>query len=104
MSTNSDLEKWFERYKAVMKEASDIAYKKQCDYGWENIGSLGVKGLIPRIVDKVARLKNLIWEKNLDDMKVSEESIEDTATDLANYGLFMVMVMRGSWYPEKMKK
>jgi len=81
---------------AVRRTASEIAelcIRKQADYGHDNITKFGEQGLAVRIWDKAARLRNLVWGS-----KVPEnETVEDTFTDLAGYGILGVMYGRG-WF------
>lgn len=66
---------------------------KQHDYGSTNISEFGEKGVLVRVNDKVARLKNLIWNEK----KPSNESIEDSWGDTSVYGVIARMCKRGLW-------
>lgn len=79
----------------IVKEMREIIAKKNNDYGDDNIGALGEKGIFVRIWDKVSRLKSLVWlNKNA---QVSNESIDDTLMDLANYAIINMIVRRNRW-------
>jgi len=91
-----EVEKWFDRYLTVAREAAQISYQRQHKYGPDNIGMLGAEGLIPRIMDKVMRLKRALWDKK--ESYDKEEKVVDAALDLCNYALFIVMNLRGTWY------
>lgn len=79
----------------ITAELRAILEKKNNDYGDDNIGVLGERGLFVRIWDKVQRLKQLVW--NSKELKVKDESIEDTLMDLANYSIIQVILRRGQW-------
>ena len=72
----------------------ELMVRKHSDYGPGNIDALGERGVFARVWDKCNRLKRLVWESR--DAQV-EESVEDTWTDLANYGVIALMVRRGWW-------
>jgi hypothetical protein len=68
-----------------------ILIDRQRKYGHENINRSGELGLLVRLNDKLARMGNLL--------KVSgeDESVEDTAIDIAGYGIIWVMWLNGLW-------
>jgi len=66
---------------------------KQHDYGPENITAFGEKGVVVRMNDKMARLRNLVWG----DKPASNEAIEDSYTDLSVYGVIARMCRAGAW-------
>ena len=67
--------------------------RKQHDYGPENITAFGEKGVVVRMNDKMARLRNLVWG----DKPASNEAIEDSYTDLSVYGVIGRMCRAGTW-------
>jgi hypothetical protein len=67
--------------------------KKQHDYGHENIARFGRLGLLVRVHDKIARLKNLVTRGGVP----QNESIEDTYVDILGYSAIGIMVERG-WF------
>ena len=75
--------------KVAYKVASTVI-SKQHDYGHDNIMAFKEHGLVVRLSDKVARLKNLLWSNS----SPNNESIEDTFTDIAGYAIIALMVMR----------
>jgi hypothetical protein len=79
------------RFKAVLKEAEELRWRKLNDYGasYRNFGSLGVA---VRLGDKMARLTRLI--QNPKSSRVKDESLVDTALDLVNYAGMLVMLLR----------
>lgn len=72
---------------------------KQRDYGEKNISEFGEMGVHVRMSDKFARLKNLCWKngKWQDEVKASNESIEDTLLDIGNYAIIATMCRNGTW-------
>jgi hypothetical protein len=74
---------------------SDIATfdRKQHDYGPENIAAFGEKGVVVRMNDKMARLRNLVWG----DKPASNEAVEDSYADLSVYGVIARMCRTGVW-------
>lgn len=64
-----------------------ILVRKQHDYGPENIRRFGRQGLMVRMHDKIARLENLILNKDAP----NNESIDDTVLDIAGYAAIGIM-------------
>jgi hypothetical protein len=73
----------------------DLAKRKNHDYGSENIGALGPKGVFVRIWDKVSRLKTGLWESQ--DFEVEDEKLLDTLEDLANYSIILILLLQDKW-------
>lgn len=72
--------------------------RKQQDYGSSNISTTGELGVMVRSQDKVSRLRNLLAKE----MKGEEsancyEPVEDSWSDLANYGVIGLLLRRGKW-------
>lgn len=89
-------------YDAIFAEAKALALRKNADYGNENITSLGEEGVFVRMHDKVARLKQLVWNRKTGEVKT--ESVEDTYLDLLNYAIFALMLRRGTFESDKEEK
>jgi glutathionyl-hydroquinone reductase len=75
-----------EVYETIVEELTEIYQKKNHDYG--NSFSIlyqkfGLKSVIIRLWDKLLRLETLCDKE----AKVSEETIDDTLKDLANYAI-----------------
>ena len=72
---------------------------KQHDYGPQNIALGGTKGVTQRMVDKMARLWNLLGLGNSKEKTPTnkEEAIYDTLMDLADYGIIGMLTENGSW-------
>lgn len=89
----------------IYKEAYELLCAKQKRYGNLNIQQLGLHGVISRIAhDKIARAKKFMNGKviagqvYLDPVTAeTEESLEDTLLDIANYALIAVALQRGLW-------
>lgn len=89
----------------LYSEAYKLLVDKQERYGDANIQQLGLHGVISRIAyDKVSRAKKFLngkivdGEARLDEMDEStEESLEDTLLDIANYALIAVALRRKQW-------
>jgi len=76
-----------------MSQASDLLVDKHRDYGQGNIMAFGELGLLVRANDKLERLKNLTMRQQ----NPTQESIEDSWTDLLNYAAIALMLRRG-WF------
>lgn len=74
-------------------EQADLLIAKQRDYGPHNIASMGEAGLLVRMNDKIERLKNLC----MSDAPPTQEAIDDTLMDIANYATIWRMGRRGLW-------
>jgi len=102
---NDIVEEMLEKHPILMtsiKDHMNLCYRlfamKQSDYGLGNIGMNGNKrlalmGLAIRLNDKVQRLLNI-----LDSGKDGKnESLEDTAMDITNYGAILNTVLKDEW-------
>jgi transcriptional regulator with GAF, ATPase, and Fis domain len=81
-----------------MNTCFSLMAKKQMDYGMGNIAMNGNKklallGIMIRINDKVQRALNIL-EKDQDP---NNESLEDTAQDITNYGAIFNTVLNDEW-------
>ncbi len=74
-------------------ECDRVMAEKQRDYGNLNIAIWDVLGVVVRLTDKVMRLRELI----LSGRSPQNESIRDTAVDIRNYGLILLMLIDGLW-------
>jgi len=73
---------------------------KQKDYGPKNIAAFGEYGVLVRVNDKVQRLINLAQPGK----EPAHESVDDSWSDLTNYGLIAQMIRRGLWDREPKTK
>jgi hypothetical protein len=74
-------------------ECDQVMIKKQLDYGNLNIAIWDVLGVAVRLTDKVMRLRELLLSGHLP----QNESIRDTAVDIRNYGLILLMLIDDLW-------
>jgi len=82
----------------VYEELWDVLYKKQSDYGPNNIRNAPggpLNGLQVRLYDKMSRLISLIQSG----VTPENESLRDTFVDIANYGVIGVMILDNT-FPE----
>lgn len=81
----------------ITKDLSELLISKQKDYGHRNITDTGVIGLIVRMNDKIARLKNLhgFTDETYKVKSAKNESITDTWKDIANYAIIALMLEEG---------
>lgn len=80
----------------LAEELAELLIRKHKDYGPNNVNNSpygAIPGLITRMWDKMARIKNLT-EKNTE---ATNEPLEDSFKDLANYAIIGLMVTRGKW-------
>jgi len=80
----------------LMLELGDLLIRKHYDYGPKNISDSPygpIPGLVTRIWDKLARIRNLT-QKEINPLN---ESLEDSFLDTANYAIIGMLVLRGQW-------
>ncbi len=75
----------------VASEIAEFVIGKQHDYGHQNILDFGELGILVRVNDKVARLKNLV------DKEAVNESKTDSWRDIGGYSIVELMRERG-WF------
>lgn len=80
-----------EALEVVDRELNGLMVKKQTDYGHGNITAFGELGVLVRCSDKLARLKNILTRG----IVPSNEAIEDSWMDLANYARIALMLRKG---------
>jgi hypothetical protein len=80
----------------VVEDLKELLIRKQRDYGSRNILDCGTIGIIVRLNDKLARLKNLygVTEGTFKQKSASNESVEDTFKDIANYAVIALMTLQ----------
>lgn len=74
----------------ILEEVRAVMYERGRKYGPGNIAEFGELGVLVRLSDKLARLKN-----SKDDF--SDESVADTWLDVVGYGLIGLMIQKGLW-------
>ena len=76
-------EEKIEKYKSIQNELLETFIKKNNDYGNNNLDTYGKIGIIIRMQDKINRYLNI--SKNNIEIKVQDETLNDTIKDLINY-------------------
>ena len=84
-----------EAFEVITKELLETFLKKHHDYGKGNILEIEELGIAFREAEKVSRLKNLLMKTD----DPANESIDDTWTDIAVYGVIALLFRRG-WFQE----
>lgn len=84
-------------YLRAILPLAQLMDRKQQDYGSSNISLNGELGVMVRSQDKVSRLRNLLSKEMKGDLVVNNEGIEDSWSDLANYGVIGLLIRRGKW-------
>lgn len=77
----------------IVKEIFEVFKAKQHDYGPNNIALLRDQGVLTRVTDKFMRLHTLYKSG----AEPSNESLEDTWLDIADYAVIALMCIRGYW-------
>lgn len=83
----------------VAREIADLIISKQHDYGHRNITDFGEYGVLVRLNDKVARLKNLLPNE----VTPYNESLDDSWRDIVGYAIIAIMLRRG-WFELELEK
>lgn len=81
-----------ELHRQILDEMHNLYEKKNHDYGdsvHDTYMKYGLTSFLVRIEDKLNRIRTL--DKNRDDIKVTDEKIEDTLLDLANYAVIALV-------------
>ncbi len=92
-------EQYLREFQALTAKMLEITTKKNNDYGghtdpFKNFRDFEELGILVRMSDKFARLRTALAEKR--EFQVSDETVEDTALDLANYALLLICYRRGA--------
>jgi hypothetical protein len=89
----------------TVAEVTETLWRKQHDYGPENVARFGRQGLMVRMHDKVARLENLIENDRMP--AVAGEAERDTLMDIVGYSAIGMMweshtfLLPLEWRPRK---
>lgn len=67
--------------------------KKHSDYGKNNISISGQIGIVVRMMDKLARIQNLLNKGTAPE----NEAMDDSWQDLANYAVIGKLIGNGKW-------
>ena len=81
-----------EELSAIFAKAEEVFKERLSGYGTENISDTGVSGVLARMSDKLARLKNLVDNDSIDQNKTY-----DAVVDLINYSVILWMLIDGTW-------
>ena len=79
----------------ILAEMRAVMIERQLKYGSSNILDCGKPGIAVRLSDKAARLRN-VWLNGKGET-ATDESVEDTLIDAANYAVIGLMLGRGWW-------
>src|SRR5690606_15093989 len=79
----------------ILAEMREVMIERQLKYGPENILDCGKPGIVVRLSDKAARLRNA-W-LNGKGTNVTDESVEDTVIDADKHGGIGLMLGRDWW-------
>jgi len=80
----------FDNFDNVVKEAKELAIKKNKLYGVDNLLIFDGFGILVRINDKVSRLNNLINPFN-HKIDIKHEKLNDILLDLINYSIYLYL-------------
>lgn len=78
----------------ILEEQIELMTLKNEDYSSNNIAVEGSRGVAVRLVDKVARLRNLLSQPKGEQ---NFESIRDTFQDISNYGIIGQLLEMDGW-------
>ncbi len=78
-------------FQFIAYEIQNMLYKKNMDYGDDNLIQDGMTGIIVRLSDKISRLRNLTKEENT---VIHFESIEDTLKDIQGYQINQIRLIK----------
>jgi hypothetical protein len=85
-------------YLRAILPLAQLMDRKQQDSGSSNISLNGELGVMVRSQDKVSRLRNLLAKEiKTESASTCYESVEDSWSDLANYGVIGLLLRRGKW-------
>lgn len=88
MNANAAHQELLIDFAVVQEQARDVFRAKNAAYGTRNIAESGEEGVLLRMSDKFARLRN---------RHIPGESIDDTLVDLMNYSAIMLLLRQGKW-------
>jgi len=80
-------------YEQILDELMKMFLRKHRDYGKGNILANGEIGIAMRVTEKVERIKHLLMTQNLP----TNESIDETWTDIAVYAVIARLVRNGAF-------
>jgi dUTP pyrophosphatase len=78
----------FDNFDRVLDAARDLFQQKSRAYGVANIAQSGEEGVLIRMSDKFARIRN---------KDIPGESVDDTLIDVINYSAILLLLRAGRW-------
>jgi dUTP pyrophosphatase len=78
----------FDNFDRVLDTARDLFQQKSRAYGVANIAASGEEGVLIRMSDKFARIRN---------KDIPGESVDDTLIDVMNYAAILLLLRAGRW-------
>jgi hypothetical protein len=85
-------------FSKINKELLQMFLKKHKDYGKGNVLSMKELGIAMRVGEKVERLKHLLMKEMVDPKaKPTNESIEETWTDIGVFAVIALLFRRGQF-------
>lgn len=82
-----------ESIQTLANSITTLVISKQKKYGKSNILDFGENGVLVRMNDKFARLKNMV----LNDIQDADEPIDDTLRDIIGYSLLWLMLRNNTF-------
>ncbi len=96
LDVEDDMYKALAGLASVVAQYTQIFAERQRKYGPGNINAFGARGVVVRLHDKLARLRNLYFE-NERGGEADDETKLDTWLDIGGYGLIGAMKEEGLW-------
>lgn len=92
----SPRERLLRRHGELTRVAREVMESKNRDYGadedpFRNFRSFGAYGILVRLSDKLARMRGYVERGG--DLKVRDESFEDTGIDAINYVVLLLAIL-----------
>lgn len=88
MNTVSAQQELLVDFAGIQNQAREVFHSKSRQYGFRNIAESGEEGVLLRMSDKFARLRN---------KHIPGEAIEDTLLDVMNYAAILLLLRQGKW-------
>lgn len=87
----------FKRFREIQAQNATLCERKNKAYGDKNLTRFGMTGIIVRMTDKMERLINMVHKNHID-----EETVFETAGDMANYAVILQQMATKSFDEEVM--
>jgi hypothetical protein len=89
-STNADIPEHMRPLANYINSLEQMLYQRGRKYGPNNLAEFGQYGILVRMSDKMARLRNGFQDH-------SDETLKATLEDVAGYALCWLMMLGGDW-------